>query len=285
MIIDCHAHIFSSRIIANVSAKSALVNKINLHTSFAEGRTNISAIERDCRSSGVDACLILPTANVADVRKINSAFTELAAQSDFLFTAGTLHPFSRDNRKELIRLQAQGIRAIKLCSFSQGFSLSAPETLNLFKLIEELNVSRNGRFFVILDTFSLAHEYFGTPGLHTTTPLLLGNIVREYPGIDFVAAHMGGLAAPPEEIFTHLIPSKNLFLDTSNAAHTLSGKDFLRLLEIHGPEHILFGTDWPWFDHKEEIDIITRLLDLAGYNTKEKEKVFHRNIANLLGIV
>ena len=285
MIIDSHAHIFSSKIIANVSAKSALVKKINLHTSFAEGRTNIPALEEDCRLSDVDACLILPTANVADVRKINSAFIDLADESDFLFTAGTLHPFSNDNEKELSHLQARGVRAIKLCSFSQGFSLSAPETLDLFKLIEALNVSRNGKFFVILDTFSLAHEYFGTPLLHTTTPSLLENIVRKYPGIDFVAAHMGGLAAPPEELFTHLIPSKNLFLDTSNAAHILSEMDFLRLLEIHGPEHILFGTDWPWFDHKEEINIITRLLDLAGYNSEEKEKVFHRNIANLLGIV
>jgi len=285
MIIDCHAHLFSSRIIENVSAKSALVKKINLHTSFAEGRTNISAIERDCRSSGVDACLILPTAGMADVRKINSAFIELAAQSDFLFTAGTLHPFSRDNMKELLRLQTRGVRAIKLCSFSQGFSLSAPETLGLFKIIEELNVSGNGRFFVILDTFSLADEYFGTPRLHTTTPLLLGDIVRKYPYINFVAAHMGGLAAPPEEILTYLVPSKNLYLDTSNAAHTLSEKDFLHLLKIHGPDHILFGTDWPWFDHKEEIDIINRLLDLTGYNAEEKEKVFHRNIANLLGML
>ncbi len=285
MIIDCHTHIFSSRIIANVSAKSAMVKKIKLHTSFAKGRTNISALEKDCRSSGVDSCLILPTANVADIRKINSSFIELAAGSDFLFTAGTLHPFSKDNRQELLRLQTQGVRAIKLCSFSQGFSLSAPETLNLFKLIETLNVSGSGRFFVILDTFSFAHEYFGTPRLHTTTPLLLGDIARKYPDIDFVAAHMGGLTAPPEEIFKHLLPSKNLYLDTSNAAHTLSGKEFIRLLETHGPEHILFGTDWPWFDHKIEIDIIGRLLDLAGYNSEEKEKVFHRNIANLLGIV
>jgi len=285
MIIDSHAHIFSSRIIANVSAKSALVEKINLNTAFAEGRTNISAIEGDCRSSGIDACLILPTANAADVRKINSAFIQLAAQSDFLFTAGTLHPFSRDNREELVLLQAQGVRAIKLCSFSQGFSLLAPETLDLFKLIEEFNFTGNGRFFVILDTFSLAHEYFGTSGLHTTTPLLLGDIVSKFPGIDIVAAHMGGLAAPPEELFTHLKPSQNLFLDTSNAAHTLSAQDFIRLLEIHGPEHILFGTDWPWFDQKEEIGIITGLLDLAGFNAEEKENVFYRNIANLIGVL
>ncbi|MDP3282916.1 MAG: amidohydrolase family protein [Desulfobacterales bacterium] len=284
MIIDSHAHIFSSKIIAGVSARSAMVEKLNLHASFAKGRTDISSLRDDCRSSGIEACLILPTADAASVNKINTAFIELAAGSNFLFTAGTLHPFYGENLNELSRLHEHGVRAIKLCSFSQGFALSAPETQDLFKIIESASLLKNGRTFVILDTFYLAHEYFGTPEHHTTTPRLLSDIVRKYPGIDFVAAHMGGLAAPPEEIFTHLVPSKNLYLDTSNAAHTLSEKDFLRLLETHGPEHIIFGTDWPWFDHKEELSIIGRLLDLAGYNGEEKEKVFYRNIAGRLGI-
>jgi predicted TIM-barrel fold metal-dependent hydrolase len=284
MIIDSHAHIFSSKIVAGVSAKSAMVERLNLHPSFAAGRTNTASLRDDCLSSGIETCLILPTADAASVNKINTAFIDLAAESGFLFTAGTLHPFYGENLNELSRLKAHGVRAIKLCSFSQGFALSAQETHDLFKIIESANIQNNGRTFVILDTFYLAHEYFGTPEQHTTTPRLLGDIVRNYPGLDFVAAHMGGLAAPPEEIFTHLAPSKNLYLDTSNAAHTLSEKDFLRLLEIHGPEHIIFGTDWPWFDHKEELNIIGRLLDLAGYNRQEKEKVFYGNIAGLLDI-
>jgi hypothetical protein len=285
MIIDCHAHIFSSRIITAVTAKSAMVEKLKLQASFAAGRTTISALEDDCRSSGIDACLILPTANAANVRNVNTAFIELAAGSDFIFTAGTLHPFYGDNKNELLRLQEHGVRAIKLCSFSQGFALSTPETFDLFKIIESANSLTKGGTCVILDTFCLAHDYFGTPDRHTTTPFMLGDIVRKYPGIDFVAAHMGGLGAPPEETFKHVVPSKNLYLDTSNAAHTLSEKDFLRLLEIHGPDHIIFGTDWPWFDHKKELNILVRLLDRAGYNREEKEKVFYRNIASLLGIV
>ena len=139
MIIDCHTHIFSSRIIAAVTAKSAMVEKLKLHTSFAAGRTTISALKDDCRSSGIDACLILPTAGAANVRNVNTASIQLAAGSDFLFTAGTLHPFYGDNKNELLRLQEHGVRAIKLCSFSQGFALSTPETFDLFNIIESAN--------------------------------------------------------------------------------------------------------------------------------------------------
>ena len=284
MIIDGHAHVFSSKIITNVSAKSALVNRLHLQTSQARGRKNVSVLQEEGRASGVKACLILPTANVAEIKKVNNEFMEMAVLSDFLFTAGTLHPRFEANRKELLRMQSRGVRAIKLCSFSQGFSLAEPETQYLLKLIEEINSLHGGNFFVILDTFYLAHEYFGTPAKHTTTPFLLGNIIKANPEINFVAAHMGGLAAPPEEIFKHLPPLKNLYLDTSNAAHTLSERDFLRLLELHGPGHVFFGTDWPWFGHEGELELISQLLDKAGFNGEEKNKVFCENIAGLLGI-
>ncbi len=285
MVIDGHVHIFSPKIIANVSAKTEMVEKLALQTASAPGRTEFAVLKDECRQAGIDACLILPTAEAAEVRRVNASFVALAGQRDFLHAAGTLHPRYAANGEELLGLQAQGVRAIKLCSFSQGFSLAAPETARLLAQIEEVNLRGKGSFFVILDTFYLAHVYFGTPRHHTTTPALLGALVRKYPGIDFVGAHMGGLAAPPEEIFAHLIPAPNLYLDTSNAAHTLAASDFLRLLDLHGPEHILFGTDWPWFGHRAERDLIAQLLDQGGLRPEEMERVFYRNMADLLGLI
>ena len=83
----------------------------------------------------------------------------------------------------------------------------------------------------------------------------------------------------------HLAPRANLFFDTSNAAHTLSEKEFCRLLEWHGPEHILFGTDWPWFVPTSEVEHIDRLLGLANYSAQDKTKVFCTNLFNLLHLV
>jgi predicted TIM-barrel fold metal-dependent hydrolase len=94
---------------------------------------------------------------------------------------------------------------------------------------------------------------------------------------------MGGLAAPFEEMTSHLTPRPNLYLGTSNAAHTLSDSEFVKLLEMHGPGRILFGTDWPWFGHKEEIRRISERLDRAGFSEEDKEKVFCGNICKLAG--
>lgn len=284
MIIDAHAHIFASQVITNVSGRPSLISKLQLDVSGAQQRTSSAVLLEESRSAGVGACLLLPTAAVEKVPEINKAFREIAAAGDCFFTAGTLHPQFPANEEELLKMYQEGIRAIKLCSFSQGFSLPAAETQDLFRLIEEANKFQNGHFFVILDTLYQAHKFFGTAPEFDTTPTMLGNIVAAFPDVDFLFAHMGGLAAPPEEIFKHLPPAENLYLDTSGAAYTLSGEDFVSLLKIHGPEHVIFGTDWPWFGHRRELDLLDSLLDQAGFGPKEKQKVLCRNAAGLLGL-
>jgi len=95
---------------------------------------------------------------------------------------------------------------------------------------------------------------------------------------------MGGLTTPFEDIIRCLPAADNLYLDTSNAAHTLNEAEFIQLLRVHGPDRILFGTDWPWFDPGEEILLIEGLLDRAGYTVNDKVKVLGGNIAELLAI-
>jgi len=95
---------------------------------------------------------------------------------------------------------------------------------------------------------------------------------------------MGGLTAPFDEIVMHLPPMDNLYLETSNAVHTLSREQFISLLRAHGPERILFGTDWPWFGHKTQLALINDLLDSAGFAIEDKAKVFSGNINRLLNL-
>ncbi|QTA89723.1 amidohydrolase family protein [Desulfonema magnum] len=283
MIIDSHVHIFSSQIIANVSAKSEMVKELHLQTSDAHKRIGTNALEDECHAAGAVACLMLPTAKAQDVRKVNVSSQKIAEENDFLYTAGTLHPDYPETREELFWLKSNGINTIKLCSFSQGFALNSPKTLRMFDAIRDFNMNEDGRFFVIMDTFYKADIYFGTDPRNNTSPSGLGNLVRHYPEINFIGAHMGGLTAPFDEICDYLPRSENFYMDTSNAAHTLQEEEFVRLVRRHGPGHILFGTDWPWFGYADEITLIDKLLGHAGFGDEEKARVFAGNIADLLG--
>ena len=284
MIIDAHVHLFTPKIIANVSAKSGMVAELHLQADEATQRIGTVALGTAMGRAGVHAALMLPTASANGVSEVNRDAIDTAADCDYLNTAGTLHPECKDLQAELAALHAAGIRAIKLCSFSQGFMLNAPATMAMFAQIEAFNRNHTQHFFVVLDTFYKAAAYFGTDPRFTTDPACISRLVRTFPGIIFVCAHMGGLTAPFEDIIRYLPAADNLYLDTSNAAHTLNETEFIRLLQVHGPNRILFGTDWPWFDPGEEIPLIERLLDRAGYTVNDRAKVFGRNIAELMAI-
>lgn len=284
MIIDNHVHLFSRKVVQNVSGKTTMVKRLHLHTEGAQERTGVESLLQHMQKANVHACLLLPTAAAEGVSRANERSRQTVKEIPGLLTAGTLHPRYPDNKNEIETFKQHGVCGIKMCSFSQGFALNAPETLALFDLIREQNRRRDRSFFVVLDTFYEAHTYFGTNPDYTTTPERLGNLVRQFPGVPFIAAHMGGLRAPFEEICTHLPPAQNLFLDTSNAAHTLRRDEFIHLLKTHGAGHVIFGTDWPWFDPAAEIPSISGLLDEAGCSPKEKEAVLGGNMARLLGI-
>lgn len=284
MIIDSHTHLFPMKIITGVSSRNALVEELDLDVEGAKKRVNPEDLINACRDASVESCLILPTAAAGDVSRVNDRFQALADDHSSLYAAGTLHPAFRGNRSVLEKLEVRGVRALKFCTFSQGFGLEDPETERLFDLIGSFNNDQAHSFFVVLDTFYKADTYFGTPHQHLTTPARLGRLIRGHPDIDFVAAHMGGLTAPFHEIMEELPPAPNLYLETSNAAHTLEAGQFTRLLETHGPAKILFGTDWPWFHPLEELERIDKLMTAAGFDGKDKEKVYCKNIAALLGL-
>ena len=283
-IFDSHLHLFSKMIIENVAAKVEMCDQLHLRTGGAAFRRDLEGMEDSMKAAGVAGGLALPTAGAANVAKVNSQFIEKASKRDFLYTAGTLHPDYPGNRAELEKLKSHGIRAIKLCSFSQGFALDGPPALALFDQIQTFNRTRNHRFFVVLDTLYTAPRYFGADPAYATTPAKLVALARKFPHIPFIGAHMGSLDAPFEEIGSGLIPCDNLYLDTSNAAHTLTQEQFVTLLNRFGPERILFGTDWPWFLHQDEVPRIDYLADKAGFGKEDKAALFYDNAAELLGL-
>jgi len=283
-IFDCHAHLYTPSIINSVSRRDGLASALCLNMEGALDRTNISALKEEAAASGIHGCLLLPVAPVTGIHAANDLFASTVAGDESLFTAGTLHPALPDIETELEWLSQAGIRAIKLSSFSQGFSLDAEPTLQMFEKIRRHNISGKPGFFVLLDTFYRADAYFGTLQEYLTTPERLSRLAEDFPEIPFVGAHMGGLTAPYPEINKYLLPRDNLYLDTSNASRTLPRQEFLHLLHRHGPNRVLFGTDWPWFRQADEIAFISELLEDARFSHREASQIFNGNISRLLGL-
>jgi uncharacterized protein len=284
MIIDAHCHIFTKLIVENVATNVALVESLKLNVVYARQRLDPRVLQQSAEANSVDLCLLLPTAAPDRVRAENDRHIKLSSKSPRLRTLATLHPMMQGLSEEISRIFDLGIRGFKFSSFSQRFDLASREVEAMFSLLGQLGSKRGIRPVVVLDTFTRADLHFGADPDHLTIPAKFTRVVRRHSEVNFVGSHMGGLAADFDELRGQLIPAENLYLDTSNAAHTLKEAEFIELLESHGSDHVLFGTDWPWFHHAPEIAKIRALLDKAGYDEAEKADVFGNNARKLFSL-
>ncbi len=282
MYFDFHCHLFNRHIISNVSAKSEMVKELNLNVVEASRSFEPQDLQEAAQAEDVTGCVILPTAAPEKVVSQNDRCYNASLNYNRIVPFFTLHPNMAGLENEIHRSQDKGIKGFKFSSFSQRFDLGSEEVSRMLKALEKAGVNRNAPPIVVFDTFCKAHKGFGADPQHLTTPSRLSQIYPRYPGINFVGAHMGGLMADFTDLIKYLIPAPNFYLDTSNAAHTLKKGQFIELLKLHGPSNVLFGTDWPWFTHRDEIPLIRSLLQGSGFSDSDCENVFLDNALRLL---
>lgn len=124
--------------------------------------------------------------------------------------------------------------------------------------------------------------------------LLMADILREYAEVKFIFAYFGGVVPFLKNRFdaTYQMlrginfvkdlkgnPSdflKNIYVDTSGDK-TLS--NFQASLDLLGPEHLLWGSDWPAKkDISGAIDAVNRL----AISPEDKENIFYNNLEQIL---
>ena len=93
-----------------------------------------------------------------------------------------------------------------------------------------------------------------------------------------VAAHLGGHAQWNE--VEEFLAGSAIYLDTSMGFAFFPQNRFLRILERHGADKILFGSDAPWSHAGEEIDRIRALPIPQG----DKEAILGGNAKRILNI-
>ena len=90
----------------------------------------------------------------------------------------------------------------------------------------------------------------------------------------------GAFCLSTEEVLERLC-GLPLFLDTSFGYGTQPKAFFERILEKHGTDRLLFGSDSPWHRPCQE----RRLLDSLKLSLEEQEKIYHKNAEKLLNIL
>ena len=265
MVIDFHSHIFPYKIAAKTIEHLAQVGGIKAAT---DGTLSglLSSMER----CGVDMSVILPVATKPSQFESIQSFAKSVNEqySGKLLSFGGIHPDCEDYKKELDIIKEMGFQGIKIHPDYQGVMIDDIRFMRIIEYASELGL-------IIL---THAGVDIGLPEPVHCPPKKMRKVLDEIKPEKMVLAHLGGWSQW-DEVYEYLA-GENVWLDTAFIFDHISREQFLKIIEKHGSNKILFATDSPWSDMAKGIDWIKKL----SLPQSVEEDILSGNAKRLLGI-
>lgn len=170
---------------------------------------------------------------------------------------------------------AQGAVGIgELNADAQGFDWRDAVAL---RPLVELCVQAN-RPVLLHASEALGHHY---PGKGTATPDKLLIFLEAFRELRVVAAHWGG-GLPFFELMPEVAAATgNVVYDCAASTYLYRPQIFRTVLDLVGPERVLFGSDYPVLRMDR---FLKRVLDVDWRNDAERDAVLAGNARNVFGI-
>ena len=265
MIIDFHTHIYPPAVAAKILPAAKKKLKVAV-----PGTGSPEDLRSMMKSGGVSRSVLLPLAKgCRDVSALNQWVQAAARENRKLTAFGAVHPFMDGLEEELDRLEAAGIKGVKMMPLLQQVY---PDDPQCFRLCQEL---------VDRDMILIAHagrDPLDRPEVYGT-PERFASLAASFPDLKLVLAHLGGLRMW-DDVRRHLLPAgKNVFFDTAYVSFYMEREEMKELILDMRPERVIFGSDYPWEKPGRAAEIIRDL----GLSQAEEDAIFFKNAAELLG--
>ncbi len=264
MVIDFHTHAFPDAI--SERAISSLVAACGSKYKPCSDGTCAGLI-RNMQDFGVDISVVQPViTKQSQTKSLNEWAAEITGKS--LISFGGIFPHTDDFKRDIDFVCSLGLRGIKLHPEYQNFTVDAPEMLRLYDYAL-------GRGLIIL--FHAGYDPAFKPPFHSS-PRQFANVVNQMRGGTIVAAHLGG-QSQWDDVEKYLVGT-NIYLDTSMGLEYYPHEQFLRIVNSHGVDKILFGSDSPWSRADSEIE----KLNALPLTPEQKDLILYKNALRLLEI-
>lgn len=267
-IIDFHTHIFPDTIaektIGFLAAKGGI-------PAYANG--TLLGLQNELDEGQVCACVALPVLTKPESFDSILRFTKGVNEGYFsgahnVLSFAGIHPDCEDIEEKMALIKASGFKGVKIHpDYQQTF-------IDDSRYLRVLNAAIDEDLIVV------AHAGFdvGYPELTHCTPLRAAKALDSLKGeVKLVLAHMGGCRMH-EEVY-ELLAGRNVYFDTSYVLDEMDKALFLKIVEKHGADKILFASDCPWKKPKA----LAEALRSMGLSKTDEEKIFYQNAEKLLG--
>ncbi|MDR0197218.1 MAG: amidohydrolase family protein [Oscillospiraceae bacterium] len=260
-IFDCHTHIFPDKIAEKASAGIGGFYGIPILFDGTAG-----TLIRVCRENGVSGCLVCSVATKPEqVENINDFIGESASSSNGFFTGFcSLHPDMTEKEldDEVARVIAMGLKGVKLHPDFQEFKADGARAFKIYEVV-------GGRLPFLIHAGDSRYPY--------SSPKRIAGAAKRFPEMTVIAAHLGGWSEWDDAV-SRLADRGNVCVDISSSLYALRPEKAREYVAAYGEDRVLFGTDYPMWDVKEELERFDR-LDL---DERARRKILCGNAKKLL---
>lgn len=253
-IIDCHCHIYPEKIAEKASESIGKFYSLPMayHGTAAE-------MIKYREEAGITHSVVFSVATKpSQTRSINKFIAEEIETYPNLCGLGAAHPDSEDVEGDIQNILDLGLKGVKLHPDIQGIAIDDPRCYKIYEFC-----LKNG-LLLLLHMGDMRYDF--------SRPERLVKVLKLFPGIKVIGAHFGGwgIWKEAEEI---LRTYRDFWVDCSSSLAFLSKNEALRIIRAYGADRVLFGTDYPMWEFKAELERFNA-LDLTA---DERQKILWQN--------
>ena len=269
MIIDFHAHTFPDKIAQKTI--DYLAAKANIPP-FFDG--SVAGLTKRLSDAEVDLAVNLPVlTNPAQFESINRfALTineKFANDGGRILSFAGIHPLCEDICGKMKWIKEQGFLGVKIHPDYQETYFDDENYIKILKCAKELDL-------IVTTHAGIDGGYPDAPV--RCTPERAKRVIDKVGHSKLVLAHLGANEMA-DEVYNHLA-GEDVYFDTAYILRFIGRERFVKILEKHGDDRILFASDSPWSDIKGDVEI----LKSFGLGKDTEERIFSGNARKLLGI-
>lgn len=259
-ICDAHTHIFPEKI-----AHKAAINIGKFYDIAMYEDAFIEKLKSCSAQIGTQRMLVCSSAVVeSQVEGINTFIAKSCSENPEFLGLAAMHPRFENYEQELDRAKSMGLVGVKFHSDFQECNIDDPNALDMYRAIAK-------RGMPVL-------FHMGDNRYDFSAPRRLVNLMDKVPDLVVHAAHFGGYQAW-DCAYDCLPISDRLVFDTSSSLFVLDKKKVYSFVEKFGVDKFMFGTDFPMWNPKDELD---RFMAL-GFDEKTNETILHENFERFYG--
>jgi predicted TIM-barrel fold metal-dependent hydrolase len=209
------------------------------------------------------------------LKQSNHVVCDLARRHSELIAFVSADPWALDAREGLMHLRDvvtnRGARGVKLHPVLQQFDVSDPRMFPIYETCVDLDVP------------IVAHSGPSRSGPQFAEPRAFAGMLRSFPRLRVVLAHLGGGAWRQTAEIARAYP--NAYFDCCEilawigASNAPDENQFARLIQEVGVDRVLLGSDFPWYDLDYSVE---RLMGLPLLSHEEKAAILGGNAVRLL---